>query len=241
MIKLKHEYNKNTDKSIIPVHERGEMSRRKLVEAGLRIYSEVGYQSASTRRLAADAGVNIAAIPYYFGSKEGLYHAVLDFIVEFYHVQLDEELDRIKTALNDPRTTSEQYLDLLDGYMRALVNFILREGAERAQISRIYIREQLDPTSGFTRLYHGFIKEMREIHEALIANILGRDAHDLEVKLLSQTLIGQMTIFKSSQVTVLKHLGWEQYGEERVTSIDRVVSMNVRALMQAYQTKGSEL
>jgi len=221
--------------------DRGEVTREKLVKAGLKIYSEVGFQSASTRRLAAEAGVNIAAIPYYFGSKEGLYHAVLDYVVEFYRGQLGAELDRIREAVTDPATTRETYMKLMDAYMRLVVHFILKESPERARISRIYIREQLDPTSGFTRLYEGFIREMRETHEALVAAIIGCDVHSLEVKLLSQTLIGQVTIFKSSRVTVLKHLGWTQYGEECMAAIEKIVSRNVRALMQAYLSKDSEL
>lgn len=220
--------------------DRGEITRENLVKAGLKIYSEVGFQSASTRRIAAEAGVNIAAIPYYFGSKEGLYHAVLDYVVKFYRCQLGAALDLIKEALADPATTRETYMNLMDEYMRSVVHFILKETPERARISRIYIREQLDPTSGFIRLYDGFIREMRETHEALVAAIIGYDVHSLDVKLLSQSLIGQVTIFKSSRVTIFKHLGWDQYGEERMTAIEEIVSRNVRVLMQDYFRKGSK-
>ncbi len=221
--------------------DRGEVSREKLVRAGVKIYSEVGFQSASTRRLAAEAGVNIAAIPYYFGSKEGLYHAVLDYVVEFYRGQLGDALARIQQAMEDPETTGDGYMELLDEFMRLVVHFILKESPERARISRIYIREQLDPTSGFTRLYEGFIREMRETHEGLVAAIMGCDVHSLEVKLLSQSMIGQVMIFKSSRGTVLKHLGWTRYGEERIEAIEEIVSRNVRALMQAYCRKEGEL
>ncbi|WP_028318751.1 CerR family C-terminal domain-containing protein [Desulfobulbus elongatus] len=221
--------------------ERGDTARRKLIEAGLKIYSEVGYQSAPTRRLASAAGVNIAAIPYYFGNKEGLYHAVLDHIVAHYLTHFGPCLERIEQALAEPTTTRDGYLALLDEYMRLMVHFVLRESDDCSQISRIYIREQLDPTSGFERLYNGFIKKMRETHEALVAVILGMDVRSLEVKLITQTLIGQVVIFKSSRVTVLQHMGWQKYGEERMAAIERIVSDNVRAVMAAHRNKDSEL
>ncbi|WP_069659483.1 TetR/AcrR family transcriptional regulator [Arcticibacter eurypsychrophilus] len=41
-----------------------------------RLFSENGYDGASTRAIAKDAGVNMAMLNYYFGSKEGLYKAV---------------------------------------------------------------------------------------------------------------------------------------------------------------------
>lgn len=220
--------------------ERGEQSRSNLIQAGLKIFSEVGFQSASTRRLASEAGVNIAAIPYYFGSKEGLYHAVLSFTVEFYRSQLGEEFRRIHKALADATTTREQLLDLLDEYMRMVVHFMLRESPERSQMSKIYLREQMDPTAGFSVLYEGFIREMRETHEALVAAVLGRDADSLEVKLLSQTMIGQVTIFKASRITALKHLKWREYSEENMTAVERVVTANVQVLVQAFQQKENE-
>ena len=116
---------------------------------------------------------------------------------------------------------------LLDDYMRPLVYVVLRESKECSQISRIYMREQLDPTSAFNRLYDGFIRDMRETLEALVAAILEVDAHSSEIKLIVETLIGQVAIFKSSRITVLHNMGWKNYGEERMADIERIVTFNV--------------
>ena len=61
---------------------RGEDTRQRLIEAALKIFGESGLEGASTRMLADAAGANLAAIPYHFGSKEGLYRAAAEFIVE---------------------------------------------------------------------------------------------------------------------------------------------------------------
>ena len=218
--------------------ERGSAARQKLIQAGLKIYSEVGFESASTRNLAAAAGVNIAAIPYYFGSKEGLYLAVIDHIVDYYQKNLGEGLDEIRQALKDEKTTQAEYLDLLDGYIRRMLHFVLEENSQEcAQISRIYTREQMDPTSAFQKLFQGFIGVLRETIEALVATILGRYACSPEVKLITVTLIGQVTTFKSSRVTVLHQMGWNRYDEKRITEIERIVTFNVNTLMHAHQKK----
>src|ERR1700722_192924 len=107
--------------------ERRDIARKKLIEAGLKIYSEVGFEAASTRALAAAAGVNIAAIPYYFQSKEGLYLAVIDHIVDHYRQGIQDGLANITRALNDVKTTSAQLRALLDDYMRLLIHFVLQE------------------------------------------------------------------------------------------------------------------
>jgi AcrR family transcriptional regulator len=214
-------------------------ARGKLIKAGLKMYSEVGYEGASTRKLAAAAGVNIATIPYYFGNKEGLYLAVIDHIVECYRNNLGGSLERIRIELKNRAITSDEGYALLDDFIRKFVCFVLQEGSECSQISKIYIREQLDPTSGFVRIYTGFIKELRETLADLVETILGRCVKQVEIKLIVETMLGQVAIFKSSRVTVLQNLGWQNYGAERIADIERIVTFNVRALIRAYQEKDS--
>lgn len=50
-------------------------ARERLLGAGLRLFAAQGFAKTSTRELAEAAGVNVAAISYYFGDKAGLYRA----------------------------------------------------------------------------------------------------------------------------------------------------------------------
>ena len=38
-----------------------------------KVFSEYGFDGASTRMISSRAGVNLAMLNYYFGSKEGLF------------------------------------------------------------------------------------------------------------------------------------------------------------------------
>jgi AcrR family transcriptional regulator len=217
--------------------ERGDAARKKLIEAGLKIFSELGYKGASTRSLAAAAGVNVAAIPYYFGSKEGLYIAVIDYIIDYHQKGLGDFLAKIQRALLNERTTRTEYRELFDEYMRTLIYFVLQEGRERSQISHICIREQLDPTSAFDRLYEGFIHHAQETVAALVGCIVGANIPASEVKLVTQTLLGQISVFILSKETILHNMDWKNYGEKGVTEIERVVMFHQNVIMQAYQKK----
>ena len=53
------------------------ITRMRIIKAAARIFAEHGYEGASIRNIVANADVNQAAINYHFGSKEGLYRAVL--------------------------------------------------------------------------------------------------------------------------------------------------------------------
>ncbi len=48
-----------------------------LLAVGRRLFAQHGYDATSVRRLTADAGANLGAVTYHFGSKQALYHAVL--------------------------------------------------------------------------------------------------------------------------------------------------------------------
>lgn len=52
-------------------------SRQALLEAGMVVFEEVGFERATTREVGERAGVDPALIARYFGGKEGLYLAAL--------------------------------------------------------------------------------------------------------------------------------------------------------------------
>jgi AcrR family transcriptional regulator len=49
-----------------------------ILDVAERVFSELGYDGASTRAISGEAGVNMAMLNYYFGSKEGLFLAIFD-------------------------------------------------------------------------------------------------------------------------------------------------------------------
>jgi TetR/AcrR family transcriptional regulator len=49
-----------------------------ILDVAERIFSEKGFDGASTRLISGEAGVNMAMLNYYFGSKEGLFLAIFE-------------------------------------------------------------------------------------------------------------------------------------------------------------------
>jgi AcrR family transcriptional regulator len=57
----------------------GQKSKQRIIEAAREHFMRDGYEQATVRRIAADAGVDVAMVYYFFGNKEGLFAAaVLD-------------------------------------------------------------------------------------------------------------------------------------------------------------------
>ncbi|MWV51538.1 TetR family transcriptional regulator (plasmid) [Rathayibacter sp. VKM Ac-2803] len=57
-------------------------TRDELVRAARRRFATEGYRAATVRGIASDAGVNVALISRYFGSKEGLFAACVQRSVD---------------------------------------------------------------------------------------------------------------------------------------------------------------
>ncbi len=52
--------------------------RERLIEAARQLFSSAGYDATSVRDITSRAHANLGAITYHFGSKEALYHAVIE-------------------------------------------------------------------------------------------------------------------------------------------------------------------
>lgn len=65
--------------------EDGAETKARLIQCAGRLIADQGYDRTTSKDICRLAGVNMAAVNYHFGSREGLYQAVLD---EVYHYVL---------------------------------------------------------------------------------------------------------------------------------------------------------
>lgn len=70
----------------------GQENKKRVIEAA-REHFKRGYEQATVRKIAADAGVDVAMVYYFFGNKEGLFNAAVIDIPEHPLHQLATLLD----------------------------------------------------------------------------------------------------------------------------------------------------
>ena len=134
---------------------RGDVAREKILQHAVQIFSQRGFDGFTTRELSARAKVNIAAINYYFGHKQGLYEAA----VEDVHRRLKERANQIFTTEVAPRlfgpllggqsgdgaagsSTKMATLDL--DQLRLIVARIYQAGRQESAGVRLLLRQVLD-------------------------------------------------------------------------------------------------
>ena len=52
-------------------------TEQKIIEAASKLFSRKGFAATKTREIAEEAGINLALLNYYFGSKENLFKGVV--------------------------------------------------------------------------------------------------------------------------------------------------------------------
>ena len=102
-------------KSVKIINERGrgrprkgeEHSSEELLAAALKNFAEMGFDKASMRAIASDAGVDVALISYRFGSKLGLWTTIIENVGE---ETVEETRQSIKEAARFPAGEAQNYL-----------------------------------------------------------------------------------------------------------------------------------
>ena len=61
-----------------------------IMNTAIELFAEKGFEGSSIRDLATRAGVNVAMVNYYFGSKDKLFEAIVEYKASFLRGKLDE-------------------------------------------------------------------------------------------------------------------------------------------------------
>jgi len=85
----------------------GEETFNRILHHAEKLFSVDGYAGVSLRKITGDANVDLASIKYYFGSKEGLFDAVLARRVDRMSEKRLDGLAKIEICKNSEKTIQE--------------------------------------------------------------------------------------------------------------------------------------
>jgi AcrR family transcriptional regulator len=161
----------------------GQQTRLRLLDAGLAVFSEVGYHGATIREIAGRAGTNIAAISYHFGGKDGLYAEVV-------RSAFAEAGNHSPEALEGGESPDDE----LRRFVRALVCGANDDTLD-LQRARLLAWDRLERASNAIIRPSGeapFVAAASRV----VGDVLGPDAAQGELSLLGIWLVGQCLAFQ---------------------------------------------
>ncbi len=213
--------------------DRGDVTRQKLLTAAIDVFGQYGFDGTTTRALASAAGVNLQAIPYHFGGKEGLYLAAADHLattiashVSGHRQQVQARLAEIQSEGRPVRR--DEARELLTTLLHTLAEVMVSERSR--PWARFLIREQMEPTEAFSRVYERVMRPMLEAIRHLVGLLLDEAPTAERVRLRALSLIGSVIVFRVANAAALRQLEWSAMGPRELDAIRALIADIVRSL-----------
>lgn len=124
-------------------------SSERILHAALQVFSDKGYEGASTREICETARITKPTLYYFFGSKEGVYKALVDAAFEEYKAL-------VEVALNSPGT--------LRARLKKLAELMFERASERPQLVRFLF-------SVVYSLNSPIAVHVTRLHESVVARV----------------------------------------------------------------------
>jgi len=99
-------------------------SREAILDAAERLFARHGYQGASFQDIGDEAGVSRGTPSYFFGSKEGLYRAVLERIFRDVSELIRQELEEAAGKNEGPEAVFAREIEGYIGFLAERPNFV---------------------------------------------------------------------------------------------------------------------
>lgn len=150
-----------------------------IIRIAEKLFAEKGFNGTSVRDIAEAAGVNIAMISYYFGSKEKLMQALFED-------RTSGIINRVESLLKVESLTPFQKIEILiDDYIERLV--------EKQQFYKIMLHEQmLENNAAISTL----LREQKQRNAGLIEKLIkegqekGVFKKGIDIVFLMNTMVG---------------------------------------------------
>jgi AcrR family transcriptional regulator len=172
-------------------------TEQRILDAAGEVFAELGYRAATVRQICEKAGVNIAAINYHFGDKEGLYLAVLRSVP-------DAQAEKYPSVSRESAAPEER----LRGYVRALLQRVFDPGRPGWHI-KLIARELTEPTRVLDTLLEQVARPLHRELAGIVRQVLGANATDETVRLGTLSVLGQCVYYQHARA-VLNQLYPEQ-------------------------------
>lgn len=178
-------------------------TRTRIFNAAGVVFAEKGYEAATVREICQKAGVNLAAINYYFGGKERLYIAAVE---ESHPARFHNTPPPDRPPGTPPETK------LLDFIHELLTRLLAKREAPWQE--RLMIREILDPTPACRELLRSYFQAGFNRLQGILDEILPADTPPHKRHQIELSIIGQCVYYRAAQrivPMVVQQQEWDQY------------------------------
>ncbi len=200
-------------------------TKDKILEAAMQEFADFGYRRSTVRGICRRAGVNIAAVNYYFSGKEELYRQVFEWVI---HAR-----ERIEPPAPGPVTTAAEFeRELRNWIYRMVIRFVRRSRnrLDRTR-SRIGLHEMMDPSELFPEMFERYSRPEMEAAEQLLQLALPPDTPRDTIRIKICNLLGQCFFYFVLREFVEQYTGEAGFPDRcHAEIIDEILQNTLRGL-----------
>lgn len=160
---------------------RGQETKDRILEEACKVFAEKGYRDSTHAEICKRAGTNVAAINYYFDSKETLYRAVVEYLAA-----KEDELYPLDGGLG----TSEDAVLRLNAFIRGQLNRMF-DPHRLGLFHRIRMAEMFDRTGLLDEPLKRRLEQDRARILSILRDLLGPQVPEHDVAWCEMSIIGQ--------------------------------------------------
>lgn len=220
-------------------YARGEETRRRIIEVALRLFAERGFEGASTREIAKQAGVNAPALQYYFDNKEGVYQACAKHIVDSSIEHFGPAVEQAEAVLARADASREDLFDAFGALLDAIAEHqLLPDDAEHRRLFMAQEQVGQGPNLIFQMMDQSLRPRMARVTTQLVSRYSGIGLKDPTLSMRILMMMGQLMVFSLGRRMQLAKLGWERFGPKEVATIKQAARDQCRVLMDHWREAG---
>lgn len=216
-------------------YARGEHTRQRLLEAGVELFAELGYERASTRAIARRAGVSLPALQYYFGGKAGLLGACAEYVTADVLSRLSPAAERVRLALGRSDVPRNELLELLRSLVEPILEGMAMERPESWAL--FFARVQSEQSAAFNAIFQQIGGRLLPLVTEITSRILERPASSPEVTLRALFAVGQLSLVRRARPLLLRALGWPNFSGARLETLKEVLWQGIASSLTGPQNR----
>jgi AcrR family transcriptional regulator len=194
-------------------------TKARILKAAEEVFAARGFEGASTREIAARAGVNISSLHYHWASKETLYLAV-------FHDVFDSIVEVVRRTLGHVEPPEQH--DAIDRIMRQLFEYF----TAHPNVPKLLVRRIVESTEADLGVQRDVLGPAWTLFDAWLAR-LGRSSSELDSRLFMLSVHSVLMVFLLDSPAYQSLLGGSVREEPLRSHVRAHVTRLVHALLAA--------
>ncbi|MCL6220146.1 TetR family transcriptional regulator [Zunongwangia pacifica] len=193
-----------------------------ILKVSEELFSKNGFDGTSVRMIAKKAGINIAMISYYFGSKEKLLETLVSYRISSFRIEIDKVIQQGGTFMEKIDALIEVIIKRIHNGRRIqkLIHFEFSRENPKIDFSN-YLREKQENLDTFKKLIEAGQKE-------------GVFSKNVNIELIIPTILGSyFNLYYNKKIYSKAHglFQEENFDEFVTTTLTQHIQKTIKALL----------